>query len=207
MNSAMDLKTTYNQIAEDWHQDHFQDNWWAGGVDRFVKLVGVGGLVLDVGCGAGLLSKYLVAKGLSIIGIDFSESMIKIARQEVPAWTFSVMDLNDVGALNYIFDGIFAQAVLLHIPKREVGKKLAELVKKLKDGGYCYAAVKEKRADGPEEEVRREEDYGYPYERFFSYFTLGEMQGYMKNVGLEIVYENVASHGSTRWIQIIGKKV
>jgi hypothetical protein len=29
----MDLKSTYNKIAEDWHKNHQQDDWWVEGID------------------------------------------------------------------------------------------------------------------------------------------------------------------------------
>ncbi len=79
---AMDLKDTYNKIAEDWHKDHTQDDWWVDGTLKFISLVGVGKEVLDVGCGAGTKSKFLKENGLSVTGIDFSEKMIEIAKRE-----------------------------------------------------------------------------------------------------------------------------
>ena len=76
--------------------------------------------VLDVGCGGGTKSKYLISRGLKVVGIDISENMINIAKTEVPEGKFIVMDLTEVGDLEDMFDGIFMQAVLLHIPKKDV---------------------------------------------------------------------------------------
>lgn len=45
---------------------------------------GEGKRVLDVGIGTGVLSGKLYLDGYEITGIDFSESMIQIARQKVP---------------------------------------------------------------------------------------------------------------------------
>ena len=67
-------------------------------------------------------------------------------------------------------------------------------------------AVKEKKPEDPDEEMKKEEDYGYPYERFFSYYTLEEIKGYLEKLSMKIVYEIVASSGKTRWIQIIAQK-
>lgn len=201
------MKDTYNRIVEDWHKDHQEDTWWVEGTNTFVSFLKTGDTVLDAGCGAGTKTKYLLEKGLKALGIDFSEGMINIARQEVPKGKFLVMDMREVETLDREFDGIFLQAVLLHIPKKEVRDVLRRLVGKLKQGGYFYLAVKEKKPDGGEEEVKVEEGYGYSYERFFSYFKLEELQQHFTELGLKVVWESVVSSNNTRWIQIIGQKI
>lgn len=203
---AMDLKETYNRIAGDWHRDHRQDDWWIEGTNKFISFLQKGDLVLDVGCGAGIKSKYLTEKGLRVVGIDFSKKMIEIAKREAPSGTFVVLDLKKADKLEYLFDGIFMQAVLLHIPKQEVAGRLKEVAERLKKGGYLYVAVKEKKPQGIEEETKIENDYGYSYERFFSYFTVDEIESYLRSVGLEIVFSAVDFFRNTSWIQVIGRK-
>lgn len=202
----MDLKATYNRIAEDWFKDHHEDTWWIEGTDKFVSLLKPGSLVLDVGCGTGVKSQYLLDKGLKVIGIDFSEKMIEIAKREVPGATFHVADIKDLSGLQETFDGVLAQATLLHIPKAEAGDVVKGLRDKLNNGGYLYIAVKEKRENGKEEEILKEDDYGYEYERFFSYFTLPEIKKYISDAGMEVCYENVSLSGHTNWIQVICRK-
>ena len=141
-----------------------------------------------------------------MVGIDFSEKMIEIAKREVPEGTFLVLDLGDVDKLDYLFDGIFMQAALLHVPKKEVIGKLEKLTKKLKVGGYLYVGVKERKPEGVEEEIKTEDDYGYPYERFFSYFTTDEVESYLRKAGLEVVSSEIKPSGNTNWIQVIGRK-
>jgi 2-polyprenyl-3-methyl-5-hydroxy-6-metoxy-1,4-benzoquinol methylase len=202
----MDLKSTYNRIAKDWHRDHLRDDWWIAGTEAFVALLKPGATILDVGCGAGLKSDYLIKKGFHVIGIDFSEKMIELAKREVPGGTFSVRDVHDIESMPGKFDAVFAQAVLLHVPKDKIQNVMRSLVEKINDGGYLYIAVKRQRENEPEESVLAENDYGYPYERFFSYFTISEMESYFKNLGLEICYVNNDANGKTTWIQIVGKK-
>ena len=202
----MDLRETYNRIAEDWHKDHKQNNWWVEATNKFVSFLKPNDLVLDAGCGAGTKSKYLISKKLKVIGIDFSDKLIEIAKREAPSGNFFVMNISEADKLKEKFDGIFMQAVLLHIPKKDVAKIVNKLLGSLKSGGYLYIAVKEKKIGGADEEIKIENDYGYPYERFFSYFTLGEIKNLIKETGLEISYENVAPFEHERWIQVIGKK-
>lgn len=44
----MDLKATYNKIAEDWQNDHTTDDWWVSGVDKFISFLEKGDKVLDI---------------------------------------------------------------------------------------------------------------------------------------------------------------
>ncbi len=74
------------------------------------------GLIVDLGCGSGLLALKLAEAGFSILGIDISESLIAIARARVPDAKFRVESLfqTEIPAcnavisigecLNYLFD-------------------------------------------------------------------------------------------------------
>ena len=202
----MDLKSTYNRIAEDWHRDHQSDDWWVAGTDVFLKLLPAGAAVLDVGCGGGTKSKYLAAKGFRVTGIDFSENMIEIARREVPGANFQVIEVLDLLKLPGEFDGVFAQAVLLHVLKQDAPRALRDMVGKLKPGGCLYAAVKGKKDGQHDEEIVSQDDYGYSYQRFFSYYTLSELEKYFQDLGLAIVYRNADETSKGRWIQLIGRE-
>jgi len=201
----MDLKSTYNKIADDWFKDHKEDNWWRAGTDKFISLLPKGATVLDVGCGAGMKSKYLLDKGLKATGMDFSEKMIGIAKREYSDIDFFVGDVYELSSYKNKFDAVFAQAVLLHVPKDKVLKVLEQLRNKLKPGGLLYLAVKEVKADGKEEKVLKESDYGYEYERFFSFFTLPEIKDYIGKLELKLVWENITTSGRTNWIQVIAQ--
>lgn len=204
------LKNTYDQIAKEWHEDHQSDDWWQEGTDKFTSYLEKDASILDVGCGGGTKSKYLADKGFNVLGIDFSDNMVNIASEEVPEAKFQVLDVNDIDKLDKNFDGIFMQAVLLHVPKKEIDEVLHKAVSKLNPGGYLYVAVKEKIEGGVDEEVKKDNDYGYEYERFFSYFSIDELRQHLNSADLEVVYEDVKPPSRTarksNWVQIIGKK-
>lgn len=205
--NRMDLKETYNKIAENWQKDHSGDGWWMPGVDAFISRLPSHALVWDAGCGAGVKSKYLAGKGLHVIGTDFSEKMVELASREVPEAEFFVSDIREPKNVTGGFDGVFLQAVLLHIPKKDAQEVVGKLLQKLKPGGYIYIAVKEKRPGEPDEAIKTESDYGYPYERFFSYFDAEELKRMLLALDCEMLYEAVVPVAQTRWIQIIAKKI
>src|SRR6185437_5012374 len=99
----MDLQTTYNRIAEDWFKDHHGDSWWQKEADYLISLLPQQATILDIGCGAGDKTKYLLQKGLQVTGADFSEKMVEIARREVPRARFEVLDLYTLNTLQEQF--------------------------------------------------------------------------------------------------------
>lgn len=187
-------------------REHHGDTWWIDGTNKYLDFFGPSATILDVGCGAGEKSKYLFKKGFNVTGIDFSEEMIKLANEQVLAGSFFVKDIKQPLGFENLFDGIFAQAVLLHFSKNEVSDVLKNIIEPLKIGGYFYIAVKELRPGNKDEEIVKESNYGYEYERFFSYFTLSELKNYIKKIGLHVVYDSITSSGKTNWIQVVAKK-
>ena len=57
---------------------------WQGLIDKYLPSPGAG-LCLDVGCGPGVMSRYVADKGVRTIGIDPSPVMLEIARQRAGA--------------------------------------------------------------------------------------------------------------------------
>jgi SAM-dependent methyltransferase len=202
----MDLKSTYNKIAEDWFKDHHDDTWWQEGTEKFLAELPAGATILDVGCGAGVKSQYLANKGFRVTGVDFSEKMIEIAKRESPEIHFEVLDVYEIDRYPERFDGIFAQAVLLHIPKGRIREVLAKLKDRINPNGLLYIAVKGMRDDGVEEAMKKEDDYGYEYERFFSFYNLPELENYLEELEMEVVWKTSTTSGRAGWLQIVGRK-
>ena len=48
------------------------------------------GIVADVGCGPGHVTRYLAARHRAVVGVDLSPAMVEIARGAVPALSFEV---------------------------------------------------------------------------------------------------------------------
>jgi SAM-dependent methyltransferase len=66
-------------------------------LDRFSEEVAVPARVLDAGCGVGLDTEILLARGYDVTGIDASAGMIAEARRRVPGGSFAVCSLEALG--------------------------------------------------------------------------------------------------------------
>lgn len=54
------------------------------------------GLVVDLGCGSGILAREMTDAGYDVLGVDISRDMVRLARRHAPKATFSVGSLLDV---------------------------------------------------------------------------------------------------------------
>ena len=78
-------RDTYDLIATSYSDkiSALVSNTWIGGyekqlLDRFLQLIEALNLrILDVGCGNGKDTAYLMAKGATVIGIDYSSKMLQ----------------------------------------------------------------------------------------------------------------------------------
>ena len=123
-----DLQETrefWNRVADDWQVQvgHKGDTNRILNSDPVLwEFAGnVAGLrVLDAGCGTGYLSKQLSDRGAAVIGIDFSERMIGIAREQYPGIEFRV---DSCAALATVEDAqvdvVVANYVLMDTPDLE----------------------------------------------------------------------------------------
>jgi len=118
----------YNAIAQQYFDAYASDKSDLEYFDTFAKSFPKSSTILDVGCGIGHYSKYLYDKGLHITGVDFSEGMLKIARENYPEINFINADVcNLKNTINTKYDGIVIAFLFHHLSKQEVEKCLLEV--------------------------------------------------------------------------------
>jgi SAM-dependent methyltransferase len=95
--------------------------------------------ILDFGCGPGRDLQTFTRMGHTAVGLDGSEKFAQMAREDsgCEVWQQDFLKL-DLPAER--FDGIFANAVLFHIPSQELPRVLKELRGALKPGGVLFSS-------------------------------------------------------------------
>ena len=89
--------------------------------------------ILDLGCGGGWLSKIISSNGNQIVGIDVSESLIKVAKNVAPKSNgFIVGDCMNLGLKSNTFDLIIGMGILHHL---DLDKTLSECHRVLRENG------------------------------------------------------------------------
>lgn len=131
------------------HYEHNADAFFAGTIDHDVSqnidaLLGAieapaPWTILDLGCGPGRDLKTFTSLGHKAIGLDGSARFAEMARSysgcEVWHQDFLHLDLPPA-----MFDGIFANASLFHVPSAELPDVLAQLYNALKPGGVLFSS-------------------------------------------------------------------
>ena len=166
--------------------------------DKFIKMLESGAYILDAGCGSGRDSLYFMEQGFKVCAIDGSEEMCKAASDYI-GQTVESIKFQDI-AYEEMFDGVWACASLLHVPKQELPDILRKLYRALKPGGVMYASFKY----GDKEEER--------LGRFFSDYHLEEIENvFTKDAGFELIEgfetEDVRpDYVGKPWVNVMVKK-
>ena len=131
------------------HYDQHAQAYWEGTRDHDVRQ-NIGALLehigapppfdlLDFGCGPGRDLSTFKALGHRAIGLEGSPQLAAMARTtsgcEVLEQNFLALDLPGSH-----FDGVFANAVLFHIPSQELPRILRQLHATLKPGGVLFSS-------------------------------------------------------------------
>lgn len=128
----------YDQKAEEYAED-YADILERTPLDRKlldVFALGLTGPVLDVACGPGHIAGYLQQKGLEVRGLDLSERMVELAREQFPEVDFEVGDLLRLGESEQ-YEAITAFYAVVHLSDRQLERAFGELFTALRPGGRC----------------------------------------------------------------------
>ncbi|MFP5390500.1 MAG: class I SAM-dependent DNA methyltransferase [Gammaproteobacteria bacterium] len=154
--------------------------------------------ILDLGCGPGRDLKTFRELGHHAIGIDGAAPFVEMARaySGCEVWQQELAHLELPPAL---FDGVFANAVLFHVPASVLPKVLGDLYACLKPGGVLFSS--NPRGDNQE---------GWNGERYGSYHDLDHWRAFLLDAGFEYVDHYYRPAGLPRaqqpWLASVWRK-
>lgn len=90
--------------------------------------------MLDLACGPGHVAGYLQQKGLEVRGLDLSERMVELARENFPEVDFEVGNLLRLGEREE-FAAMTAFYAIVHLSDRQLERALGEMFQALFPGG------------------------------------------------------------------------
>jgi SAM-dependent methyltransferase len=95
--------------------------------------------ILDLGCGPGRDLKVFTGLGHVAVGLDGAQRFTQMARENsgCEVWLQDLLALELPPAR---FDGVFANAVLFHVPSQELPRVLAELHATLRPRGVLFSS-------------------------------------------------------------------
>src|SRR5579864_5782270 len=115
---ATNVRDSYNTAAEA-YAEHVAPELEGKPLDRhllnrFAEAVRSRGTVADLGCGPGHVARYLHDQGVSMIGIDLSPGMIRVARRLYPQIDFRTGDMTALPLDDASLGGLIAFYSIVH---------------------------------------------------------------------------------------------
>jgi len=166
--------------------------------DRFLKYVVPGGRIIDIGAGSGRDIKYFKDRGYIVEGIDASEEMCRLAADYSGAEVICerIQDWHP----QKIYDGIWANASLLHLSFDEIEEFVWRASDYLMPNGVFYISMKKGVQSGCDSNGR-----------FFTDFSEEKVQRIVaKNASLEIIdcwnTEDRLGRSGKKWVNAIMRR-
>lgn len=129
----------YNKTATGWSDEWYREKKQSLILEKFYNCYSAVGTkhpkILDLGCGAGYDAKIMSKMGARVVGIDFSEKLINIAKDQVGSCKFFVGNITDPFDKLGVFDGILCLATIMHVDIQKMHKTFQNMAKALKKGG------------------------------------------------------------------------
>lgn len=166
----------------------------AARLDAFMRQLPSGAAVLDLGCGGGHDSVAMLESGLDVTACDGSAELARAAEarigRKVEIVRFQEIDWHDR------FDGIWAEASLLHVPRAELADVLARIRRALRPGGILHASFKAGETEGHDR-----------FGRYFNYPSAKWLHARFEEAGWPQIAINEADGGGydgepTRWLHV-----
>jgi len=166
---------------------------------EFIRLLGDGKRILDLGCGGGDHSLYFKKQGLTVHSIDISSEMINVCKSRGLS-NAVVMDMEELDFPDGYFDGVWAVTSLLHVPKDKIRKVIKKIFDILNEDGVFYVCLKEGAG-----EVFVQDKFNQETKRFFA---LWEKNEFLKETGkyFNLINFDKTDLESRRFIQFFLKK-
>lgn len=188
----------YNEHADDFAHSTFHVNM-ENLRSRFLNNLTDGARILDFGCGSGRDARAFLDQGFQVDAVDGSKELCEKASRltgiAVKNMLFEELDASGV------YDGIWACASILHLPKSELSGVLTKIRDALKLGGILYTSFKY----GTHEGMRNG--------RYFSDFTEESLQVFWKTIPRLEIFETWITQDTRpdrkeeKWINLLARRV
>jgi len=209
MDAHNETAATWNKVASLYQDKFMQLDLYNESYNYVCELLPKNSTVLDIGCGPGNITKYLLSKrtDLQILGIDFAPNMIALAKTNNPAAAFAVMDCRRINELTQTFNAIFCGFCLPYLSPDECARLIADAADLLMPNGHIYLSFVEGAATQSGLQVSSTGDRVYFYFHSLQQTTAALLlHGFDAPVIFKVAYEKSISEIDTHTILIAERK-
>jgi SAM-dependent methyltransferase len=153
---------------------------------------------LELGCGAGQDSEYMIGRGFDVRPTDGTPEIALAAAarlgRAVDVLLFEEIEARDA------YDGVWANACLLHVPRRDLPAIIGRIHRALKPRGVFHASFKAGQAEGRDQFGRY---YNYPS---VDWLRESYQPGPWRSVDIQMRSGSGYDHKPTDWLHVLAHK-
>jgi SAM-dependent methyltransferase len=194
----------YDEYATQYaHQTREMPEAVAAAVARFAALLAPAGRVLEIGSGGGRDAQALEAHGLRVRRTDITPAFVDLLRESgVDAEVLDPLrdDLSDPAAPGAPFDGVWANASLLHVDRDDLASVLHRLAGATRPGGVLFATLKE----GDAESWSVHGQVTAP--RFFTYWREDRLREVLAGAGWSVEHVGHSQGPGDDWLEVLATR-
>ena len=195
------VKTGYNIAAKNYSsvfRDQFKNERQ---LSKLVELLQPNSKIFDVGCGAGRpVDRYLITKGMKVVGIDISQAQIDLAKKFVPEADYEVKDMSELKANEYQVQAVVSFYAIFHTP-RENHEQLLKIFRSfLTTDGYLLITMGANDWEGKEDNFCGSEMY-------WSHYGAEKNKELIEEGGFEVVFSEVDDAGGEKHLVVLAKSI
>jgi SAM-dependent methyltransferase len=167
-------------------------------LDAFLAALPEKARILELGCGGGQDCAYMLSKGFDVTPTDGSAELARQAEKLIGR-PVKIMRFEELCA-HEEFDGVWAEASLLHVPRADLPGILTLIRSALKQDGVFHASFKAGTTEG-------HDSFG----RYYNYPSMEWLQALLDAGGWRDISINEVDGGGydgkpTRWLHLATRK-
>ena len=198
----------FDALAKVYEQKFMDVSLYHESLDFFCQNLKVTAQILEIACGPGNLTKYLLQQNpdLEILATDLSHNMIALAQANNPNLECQLLDGRDILSVGRKFDAVLCGFALPYLSKAETEKFIADAAKILNPDGLLYLSTME------DDYAKSGWKTGSSGDQIFMHYHQADyLQGFLGENHLSIIYlERIRYPGpentTTTDLVLIGKK-
>jgi SAM-dependent methyltransferase len=168
---------------------------------EWLKCFPAGARLLDLGCGGGQDAGDLHQRGYRIVGVDRTGALLSAGRYRHCLLPLVRADLRQLPFQAMSFDGLWAAASLMHLPKPAARRILTDLCRLVRPGGLFAATV----TQGMKSCLVTD---GWIPGRYFARWRKEELARAVRRAGWKILELRVVTNRERkgRWLNLLAQK-
>ena len=151
-------------------------------LNRFAEDMRGRGLVADLGCGPGHVSRYLHERDVTTVGLDLSPGMVEVAASLNPGLDFRVDDMTRLNLADASLAGIVSFYSIVHFQAAELGGVFQQMRRVLVSGGLALVAF-----HIGEQVVHLDDLFGAPVSLDFRFHDPGKVVAELRTAQLPVI--------------------